>query len=172
MLFRPAPIAFLMSATFLIGGNPVDFRTIVHKPGDSVEVRTDKVKAIFAVKSTSGIGRAFVERNGKEWPATVYFQLHLKGLESFRISVENATLDVAVSSADGKARIWKDGKEDAPLDAKNPFWTEIRMLSSDGRLTTSIPLRDGSYFELELPKPWLEANPKSIALNWIDFFRN
>jgi hypothetical protein len=30
--------------------------------------------------------------------------------------------------------------------------------------------KDG-YFEMALPKAFFEGNPKSITLNWIDFYR-
>ena len=34
-----------------------------------------------------------------------------------------------------------------------------------------IPLKDG-YFELQLPKAFFKDNPKSITVNWIDFYQN
>ena len=67
--------------------------------------------------------------------------------------------------------MWKDGKEDVPLDAKSPFWMEIRMVDGDGKPTKVIPLKDG-YFEMQLPEALFEGNPKSITINWIDFYRN
>lgn len=35
----------------------------------------------------------------------------------------------------------------------------------------TIPLKDG-YFDRRLPKEFFEGNPKSITVNWIDFYRN
>ena len=70
-----------------------------------------------------------------------------------------------------KVRLWKDGKEDAPLDEKSPFWMDIRILTGDGKPAKEIPLKDG-YFEMTLPRAFFEGNPKSITLNWIDFYRN
>jgi hypothetical protein len=69
-----------------------------------------------------------------------------------------------------KVRIWKDGKEDAPLDDKNAFWTDIRIMGDDGKSAKELPLKDG-YFEMSLPKALFEGQPKSITLNWIDFYR-
>ena len=60
--------------------------------------------------------------------------------------------------------------EDAGLDEKSPLWTEIRILGDDGRPATAIPLKVGS-FEMTLPRALFEGNPKSITLNWIDFYR-
>ena len=97
-------------------------------------------------------------------------RLHLKGLENFKVSNGIITLEAAVSSQDSIVRLWKDGKEDSPLDSKSPYWMEIRMVGNDGKPTTSIPVTDG-YFEIQLPKALFEDNPKSITVNWIDFYR-
>jgi hypothetical protein len=82
------------------------------------------------------------------------------------------SLDAAVSIQEGKAkvRLWKDGREDAPLDEKSPYWTELRIVGGDGQPPKELPLRDG-YFEATLPKAFFEGNPKSITLHWIDFYR-
>jgi hypothetical protein len=45
-------------------------------------------------------------------------RLHLKGLENFKVTNGKVTLEAAVSSQDGKVRLWKDGKEDSPLDSE------------------------------------------------------
>ena len=63
-------------------------------------------------------------------------------------------------------RIWKDGKEDSPLDSKSSYWMQIRMVGKD----ETIPQNDG-YFEIELPKVFFEENPKSFTVDWIDFYR-
>ena len=65
--------------------------------------------------------------------------------------------------------VGKEGNEDSSLDAKSPYWTEIRIFSDDGKPVKTIPL-DG-YFEIQLPKALFEDNPKSITINWIDFYR-
>ncbi|MEJ7589987.1 MAG: hypothetical protein WKF77_00410 [Planctomycetaceae bacterium] len=48
---------------------------------------------------------------------------------------------------------------------------EIRVVGSDGESPVGIPLKD-DYFEMQLPKAFLESNPNSITVNWIDFYRN
>ena len=99
-------------------------------------------------------------------------RLHLNGLESFRASNGKVRLDAAVSIDEGKAkvRLWKDGKEDALLDEKSPFWMDVRILTSDGKPARELPFKDG-YFETTLPRAFFEGNPKSITLNWIDVYR-
>jgi hypothetical protein len=102
----------------------------------------------------------------------VVLRLHLKGLSSFQASNGKVTVDAAVLIDEGKmkVRLWKDGKEDAPLDEKSLRWTDIRILTSEGKPAKELPLKDG-YFEMTLPKAFFEGNPKSITLNWTDFYR-
>ena len=149
------------------------FKVTTKRTDDTVEVRAEKDRAVFSVKSPFGISQAVIERADEKWPEAVVLRLHLKGLESFRASNGKVTLDAAVSIQDGKpkVRLWKDGKEDAPLDEKSPFWMDVRMLTGDGKPAKELPLKDG-YFEMALPKAFFEGNPKSITLNWIDFYRN
>jgi hypothetical protein len=151
---------------------PAKFKITTKRKDDSLEVWADKGKVVFIIKSPFGISQAVIERQGDKWSDAVVLRLHLKGLESFRASNSKVTLDAAASSHDGKlkVRIWKDGKEDAPLDNKNAFWTDIRIMGDDGKSAKELPLKDG-YFEMSLPKALFEGQPKSITLNWIDFYR-
>src|SRR5262245_19574535 len=122
-----ASLALLGAAASLAaagdGGQGAKFKVATKKADDSVEIQLDKDRVVFAVKSPSGIGQAVITRTEGKWPAVV-LRLHLKGLESFRVSNGMVTLDAAVSLQDGKPKVrqWKDGKEDAPLDEKSPFW--------------------------------------------------
>ena len=102
---------------------PAKFKITTKRKDDSVEVGSAKDKTVFAVKSPFGISQAVIEREGEKWPEAVVLRLHLKGLESFRASNGKVTVDAAVGIQEGqvKVRIWKDGKEDAPLDEKSPF---------------------------------------------------
>ena len=149
------------------------FKITTKRADDAVEVQSDKDKTVFDVTSPFGIGQAVIEREGEKWPDAVVLRLHLKGLSSFRASNGKVRVDAAVSIEAGKqqVRMWKDGKEDAPLDEKCPLWTDIRMVGDDGKPAKEIPLKDG-YFEVTLPQAFFEGNPNSITLNWIDFYRN
>jgi hypothetical protein len=152
---------------------PAKFKITTKRKDDAVEAQSDKDKTVFDVKSPFGIGKAVIERLVDEWPKAVVLRLHLKGLESFRASNGKETVDAAVSIHEGrtKVRMWKDGKEENPLDEKNPFWTDIRIIGGDGKPAKEIPLKDG-YFEMTLPQAFFDSNPKSATLNWIDFYRN
>lgn len=159
----------LMSAA--TGGDTPKFKITTKRDNDRVEVKVEKDKTIFSVHSPFGISHAAIERTGEKWPDAVVLRLHLKGLENFRVTTDKVKIEAAVSSQDGKVRLWKDGKEDAPLDAKSPHWMAVRMIGGDGKTVNVIPLKDG-HFEMMLPKAFMEGNPKSITVNWIDFYRN
>ena len=96
----------------------------------------------------------------------VALHVHLKGLESFRVSNGKVTLHAAVSSQEkSKVRVWQDGKEDAPLDEQRRFWLDIRRVGSSDA-------EHSAYFEVLLPGAVFADNPRSITLSWIDFYRN
>ena len=152
---------------------PAKFKVTTKRKDDAVEVRAEKDKTLFVIKSPFGISQAVIERDGEKWPDAVVLRLHLKGLSSFRASNGKVRVDAAVSMEEGmqKVRVWKGGKEDAPLDENSPYWMAIRIASGDGKPAKELPLKDG-YFEMTLPKALFEGNPKSITLAWIDLYRN
>lgn len=147
------------------------FKITTMRDNDRLESKIEKDKTIFVIHSPFGISNAVVERLGDKWPDAVVLRLHLKGLENFQATTAKVKLQASVSSQSGKVRIWKDDKEDLPLDSTSPFWMEIRMVGVDGKPANAIPLKDG-YFEMQLPKAFFEGNPKSFTMKWIDFYRN
>lgn len=147
------------------------FRIMTKRDSDRVVLKAEKDAVVFSVHSPFGISNAVIELGLEKWPEVVVLRLHLRGLENFSVSNDKGKLEVSVSTQGGKVRLWKNGKEDTPLDAKSPYWTEIQIFGSDGKPARTIPLKDG-YFELQLPKAFFKGNPKSITLNWIDFYRN
>src|SRR5262249_2856738 len=163
----------LFAAGVLAEDGEAKFKITTKRKDDTVEVRANKVKALFILRSPFGISQAVIERVGDKWPNAVVLRLHLKGLENFRASNGKVTIHAAAAIQEGKqkVRIWKNGKEDAPLDEKSPFWTDIRILGGDGKPAKELPLKDG-YFEVALPRAFFEGNPRSITANWIDFYRN
>jgi hypothetical protein len=149
------------------------FRITTQRKDDRVEVRAGKDRTLFIVKSPFGISQAVIEREGEKWPDAAVLRLHLKGLSNFRASNGRVRVDAAVSIQEGKTqvRMWKDGKEGAPLDGNSPLWTDVSIIGGDGKPAKELPLKDG-YFEVVLPKAFFEGNPKSITVNWIDIYRN
>lgn len=167
--FAIVVVAFLSVGCASAAEDP-QFKITTKRDNDKVEVKVENDKSVFSVHSPFGISQAVVERADEKWPDTVTLRLHLKGLENFKVTNGKVTLEATVSSQDGKVRLWMEGKEDEPLDAKSPYWTEIRMVGNDGKPEKTIPLNDG-YFELQLPNALFGHNPKSITVNWIDFYR-
>jgi len=165
----PALLLLGITASVIVAANddPPSFKITTKKQDDTVEVRAAKDKTLIVVKSPSGISQAVIERLDETWPKIVVLRLHLKGLESFRVANGKVRLDAAVSIQEGKSivRLWKDGKEDALLDEKSPFWIDIRIVGGDGKPAREIPLKDG-YFEVTVPRAFFEGNPKTITVGW------
>lgn len=128
-------------------------------------------QATYTIHNPTGIGKTSIAKPAAGWPKTVTLRLRLKGLESFALSNGKTRLEGSVSSQDGTARVWKDGQEDKPLDAKSPYWLAVRRLDRAGKPAAGNAAADGS-FELRLPPAFLKENPATITVNWIDFFRN
>ena len=171
MMHYPANlvVAFL-SVGCAIAVDESSLRVRTERDDDRIEVTVKNDKAVISVHSPAGISQAIIERNEEKWPDTVTLLLHLKGLEGLKISNGRITLEAAVSSQDSTVRLWENGKEDSPLESGSPSWMEIRLLGKDGEPTKGVP-SDDSYFEMQLPGALLEGNPKSITINWIDFYR-
>jgi hypothetical protein len=147
------------------------FKITTKRSDDRIEVKFKDDKTVFVVRSPACISNATIERTAEQWPDKIAIQMRLNGLESFKLSTSKLKLEASVSSHDGDVRLWKDGKEDSPLDSKSPYWMEIEILDSDGKPTKAIPLKDGT-FELQLPKKFIEDNPKLFKVEWVDFYRN
>ena len=153
--------------------NTPPLKVTTKRDDDRVGVKAEKDKVIVSVQSPFGISHAVIERTGEKWPDAVVLRLDLKGLENFKVTNGKVTLEGSASLQVGKpvVRLWKDGKEDLPLDAKSPYWIDVRILGGDGKAAKELPVKDG-YFEMVLPKAFFEGSPNSITVNWIDFYRN
>lgn len=147
------------------------FKITTKRSDDRVEVKSKGDKVVFDVRSQFGIGSATIERTIEQWPDKVVVQLRLKGLEKFKVSTDKLAFEASVSSQNGDARLWKHGKEDSPLNSKSPYWMQIRIMDTDGKLTKAISVKDG-YVYMQLPMKFFDDNPKAIKLDWIDFYRN
>lgn len=165
-------VVFLSSGTPRADDDPPRFAVTTRKADDKVEVTGDHDRTVFEVKSPSGISRAVIERKGDSWPKAVVLRLHLKGLENVGLSNGTAKVGAAVAVRDQKVEIrqWKDGKDEVPLAADDPLRPVIRVIGKDGKPAAGLPL-DGGHFEVTLPAAWLKGNPKSLTVEWIDFYR-
>ena len=175
------PIPLLVASAFLgitcgvtLGeDSSPDFKITTQRKTDNVAVEVEKDKTVFTVSSPFGISQSVIKRMEEKWPDAVVLRLRLDGLESFRVSNGKVTINAAVSSNDNKqrVRVWKNSQEGSPLDSGSPYWMEIGMIGGDGQKAQRIPLKKG-YFEMQLPKAIFDGNPKSLTVNWIDFYRN
>jgi hypothetical protein len=152
---------------------PPKFKITTKRDNDRVDVSLDNGTTILDVHSPTGISDVTIARTDAKWPEHVVLRLHLKGLEFFQAENGTDRLRASVSSTGSPQRIslWLNDKENAPLGAKSPFWTEIHVLGRDGKPVETLPGR-GGYFEFRLPAGLFEKNPASITLHWIDFYRN
>ena len=160
-----------VAATTANADDKQPFTITMKRENDRVEVKAEKDKMVLSVHSPFGISNAVIERADEKWPDAVVLRLYLKGLENFSVTNGKVKLEASVSGQDGKVRLWKDGKEDSPLDSKSPYWMQIRLIGKDEKPVKTIHLEDG-HFEMQLPKALFEGNPKSVTVNWIDFYRN
>ena len=146
------------------------FKLDAKRADDKTEFQVNDDTVTFAIRSPSGISKLVIERLDDAWPPKLVLQMHLKGLENLSITNSKLTLHTSISSSDGKQRLWKDKEEHVTLDSKSPFWFEVKILGQEHKPAPTIPLQSG-YFEMQLPKVLFEDNPKSITVNWIDFYR-
>jgi hypothetical protein len=119
-----------------------------------------------------GIGRATLKCHPDRPPREVLLRAHLRGLESLGISNGRVQWKASVLSHSGHPtllHVSRDGKEGPPLNRKDPFWTEIRRLGSDGKPVDSLP-PEGGYFELRIPEE-LFKDAAELKFEWIDFHR-
>jgi len=97
--------------------------------------------------------------------------LHLGGLEEVRVSYDKTIIVASFSSGEvfdgGNQKIILSGKE-YPITPIHPLWLNIRVASND--MTPNIPLEEG-YFEIVLPKEFIEESGNSFEIQWIDFYR-
>ena len=156
-------------------GGSVDtgLKVSMRKPEDRSEVYQDESSAIVAIHSASGIGKAVLERAGESWPDRVVVRLHLRGLESLKISSGPVRLAASGSQAGestGRLIVLRPGQPEQALDRQSPLWTEIQAFDASGRPVASIPLQ-GGHFDLTLPRALFDARTTAITLEWIDFHR-
>jgi len=163
----------IMVHSFTVADEPGQpFSILSKREMDEVIVSGDTNSTIFSTHSPLGIGQATIERTVEQWPNMVTLRLHLKGLERFRVTHGNTTLEASVSSHHDnlRFRLWVNQKENELIDSDSKHWMEIRMVGDDGKTINAIPLNNG-FFEMHLPKAFFEENPKTLTIHWIDFYR-
>ena len=143
----------------------------VRKPEDRVTENINDGGTIFSVRSPSGIGSAKIHR--ESWPDHMSLRLHLQGLEGLAISNGSVAFKASVLSHSGHRRLLGvvDNGHEKVVDKDDPYWSEIRTFDANGKPVQGLP-GEGGYFEMVLPQALFEARPKSLTIDWIDFYRN
>jgi hypothetical protein len=147
-------------------------RSLTAKAGRTdTKVRFTELKndtTIIDVISPFGIDRVTLGRISNKWPPKFSVHLHLRGLESFKVSSGETTVEWKISSVSDNALsvILHQGKQDLQVSDASPYFGEVISVGDK----KTIPLNEG-YFEVKLPTKLLETNPVEIKLSWIDFYR-
>lgn len=151
---------------------PARFTVTTRKAEDTVAAGGDRERTTFDVRSPSGIGRAVIGRTGAAWPKGVVVRLHLKGLENLKVSAGTVAVGAAVGVRDGKLEVrqWVPGQDETPLAPEDPRRLAVRVLGKDGKAAAGVPL-DGGHVEVTLPAAFFRDNPKSLTVEWVDFYR-
>lgn len=160
------------AALALIGGDAHDnIKVTTKRPDDAVEIRVDKGATLFLIKCPKGNSGGTLELLDKQWPRTVVLRFYLQGLEQFTLANGKVKLEGGVRLEKGQPRLslFKEGDK-GTLDAKSPYWMEVRVIGADGKPAQALPVQ-GGYIELTLPQALLEDNPKTIQMTWIDVLR-
>ena len=142
----------------------------VKKSEDRVTEIINDGRTIFAIRSPSGIGSATLHQDS--WPNHVSLRLHLRGMEGLTISNGAMTLKTSLLSHSGHRRLLHvvgDGQEKV-VETNDPYWTKIRAFDANGQSVRGLP-EEGGYFEIDLPVELFESKPKSLTIDWIDFYR-
>lgn len=163
-------IAFAMIGSPSVHGEPASVRSNGSRKDDTkVSCVVENQSTTVIIECPFGIDRTTLDRVGDHWPRSILLRMHLKGLESLEATSGEVTLLVSVpSTGNPAARLsLRRGGVETELDKNSPYWTEVGIAGGPAK----IPLTDG-HFEIALPAKLFEANPPSIQLRWVDFYRN
>lgn len=152
------------------GDQPV-FAVATQNPDDQVRVEYQNGVARIDISSATGIGAADLVLESGTMPEEVIVRLHLRGLEQIRFTSAQDRIAASVSSSEALAvpdqTMISQGNE-IPILPGQPLWMKIEVVSEQAE--KSVPLEEG-YFEVTLPKEFLQKAGTSFKIEWVDFFR-
>lgn len=149
------------------------------REGTKVTFAGNNEQAAVDIRCERGIDRCTLVRKGEQWPKQLTLRIHLRGLESFKVTADNTTIAWAVQSSGEHAShsTLTSGKRETQLEPGDPYHTIARPVRSPDpvrivkespqRATVDIP----GCFEVPLPARLLAGNPEQLQLQWIDFYR-
>lgn len=147
------------------------FHVTVADHSDEAQIKQGDNETVITIQSPNGIGSANIELGSGTMPETMIVRLHLTGLEEFRLISKQTTISASFSSAGvltGNNQKSISAGEESPITPIHPYWLDIRIVSDQE--TPDIPLIQG-YFEVELPKEFLQETGNSFEIQWVDFYR-
>ena len=136
---------------------------------DQITFQSRANTTIIEIDSPSGIGSATFNLESGDMPEQIVVQIHVKGLEEFRLISEQDSVSASVSSGAGlqaQRQRKSSGNSEQAIRAGDAFWLNIKIVSG----SQQIPLEDG-YFEINLPVEFIEQSGSSFEIHWIDFYR-
>lgn len=145
---------------------------VTKKPEDKVAVEVKGDTTTYIITTPSGIGGATITPP-KGWSKKVVLRLHLRGLEGLAIRNGSVTLQASALSHSGHRRLLRvvaDGQEKS-VNKGDLHWTEIGVFDAKGKPIQGLP-KEGGYFEIVLPPALFKPGPRSLTVDWIDFYRN
>lgn len=166
---------FLMScasqpANAQSGDKPV-FTITTKNQDDQIDTQHENGVTTIDIHSLTGIGSAKFELASGAMPERMILRLHLNGLEELRLVSSQTAIAASASSSDRfsvtNQKVIASGNEYSitPID---PLWMKVQIVS--GQSDKTIPLEDG-YFEITVPKEFIQTAGNSFEIQWIDFYR-
>lgn len=124
-------------------------------------------KLVTEIRNARGIGRGSVLSPGASWPDQVILQFHLRGLESLSVESDGVVWEVQVSSS--SPHMVTSSYKNSELETESAE-SDVYVMP-DRNEVSKIPLPDGQFFEIIVPRKLFESNPSEIKLAWVDFYR-
>lgn len=146
--------------------------TVASSSGDTIGLLRDGDCAVIDVRSESGIGQLELLPVEAKWPAGIIVRLHLRGLESLRINNGSHTITTSVTSSfphKQLCEIFTEGRSSVMSD-ESRYWLELKVVNEKAEKDLIVPL-DAGYFEVIIPAAIFDSAPKSISVEWVDFYR-
>lgn len=124
-------------------------------------------KLVTEIRSLRGIGRGSIAAPGQSWPDEVILQFHLRGLESLSVEADGVIWEANVSSSPRHPVTSRYTNSDQASVTEEP----IVYVMPGKQSVSTIPLPEGQFFEIVLPRKLFDSNPAEIKLAWVDFYR-
>lgn len=147
---------------------PVSQETSAPQAGLSFKtIESSESKLVTEIRCERGIGRGVIARPGAVWPEQVIVQLHVRGLEAFTVAADEMDWELNVSSSHEH----KITSRLADREVVSEGMDLVVYVMPGKQPLSKIPLAEGQFFEITLPRELFEASPAEITLSWIDFYR-